>query len=132
MRIGALAAAAGVSTKAVRFYEASGLLPEPRRTSTGYRDYDQQAAARLGFIKDAQVAGLSLAEIREVLAIRDAGRSPCEHVGALIGAHLSRIDTRIAELSSARAELRALARRAAATDPAECTDQDMCRIIPRS
>jgi len=129
MRIGELADTAGLSAKTVRFYESAGLLPPPARTSGGYRDYGPASVARLAFIKDAQGAGLRLAEIRDVLAIRDAGQPPCQHVTELIGAHLRRIETRIADLNSARAALRTLARRAADTDPAACTEQDMCRII---
>ncbi|MEU3048064.1 MerR family transcriptional regulator [Streptomyces sp. NPDC006984] len=92
MRIGVLAAGAGVSTKAVRFYEQAGLLPAPPRTSSGYREYAPQAADRLAFIRDAQAAGLTLGEVREVLRIRDAGRAPCEHVGALIAEHLRAVE----------------------------------------
>ncbi|WP_089105835.1 MerR family DNA-binding transcriptional regulator [Streptomyces hyaluromycini] len=58
MRIGALASATGTTTKILRFYEQAGLLGEPPRTSGGYRDYPAQA--RVGFIRSAQAAGLSL------------------------------------------------------------------------
>ncbi|MGN9843155.1 MerR family transcriptional regulator [Nonomuraea sp. H19] len=97
MRIGDLAAASGVKTKTVRFYEQAGLLPAPPRTAGGYRDYPQQTVKRLAFIRDAQGAGLSLAEIRSVFVLRDAGASPCAHVTApevvddLSEAHLPRV-----------------------------------------
>jgi MerR family copper efflux transcriptional regulator len=131
MRIGDLAAISGLTTKAIRFYEQAGLLPEPPRAPGGYRDYpEQRTAQRLAFIRDAQGAGLTLAEIRSVLALRDAGASPCAHVTpALIDRHLADIDRRLAELRQTRTALRALAERAAATDPAECTDADICRIL---
>lgn len=76
MRIGDLARASGLTTKTIRFYEQTGLLPAPPRTSGGYRDHPEQAAARLAFIRDTQTAGLTLAEIRSVLALRDRGRAP--------------------------------------------------------
>lgn len=129
MRIGDLAAASGVTTKTLRFYEQAGLLPAPPRTAGGYRDYPQQTVKRLVFIRDAQGAGLSLAEIRSVLALRDAGASPCAHVTALVDRHLQDIDRRLAELRATKAALRTLAERAAVTDPADCTDAEVCRIL---
>ncbi|MFJ4188438.1 heavy metal-responsive transcriptional regulator [Kitasatospora sp. NPDC089509] len=129
MRIGELAARAGVSTKAVRFYEQAGLLPAPPRTPGGYRDYPPRAADRLAFVRDAQAAGLTLGEIREVLRIRDDGQAPCGHVTALLADHLHAVEQRIAELTRARAELLRLTGTAAATDPATCTEDDICRIL---
>jgi MerR family copper efflux transcriptional regulator len=84
---------------------------------------------RLTFIRDAQGAGLSLAEIRSVLALRDAGASPCAHVTALVDRHLEDIDRRLAELQATKAVLRALADRGAVIDPADCTDAEVCRIL---
>ncbi|MFI1940853.1 heavy metal-responsive transcriptional regulator [Streptomyces purpureus] len=132
MRIGDLAAVSGVTAKTLRFYEQAGLLPAPPRTAGGYRDYPQQTVRRLSFIRDAQGAGLSLAEIRSALALRDAGASPCAHVTALVEAHLQDIDRRLAELRATRAVLRGLAERASATDPADCTDVEVCRILTRA
>ncbi|MEU0120558.1 heavy metal-responsive transcriptional regulator [Streptomyces albidoflavus] len=134
MRIGDLAATSGLSAKTIRFYEQSGLLPAPPRTPGGYRDYGEQAAARLGFIREAQGAGLTLAEIRSVLALRDSGQAPCDHVTGLIEQRLGDIERRLAELAATRAALRGLARRAAATDPASCGENDICTIFtpPRS
>lgn len=129
MRIGTLAAEAGVTTKTIRFYEEAGLLPEPPRTSAGYRDYPSTALDRLVFIRDAQAAGLTLAEIRGVLAIRDSGQQPCEHVTDLIGAHLAQVEERIAELLHTRAALQALEQRARATDPAACAPDGICMIL---
>lgn len=129
MRIGELATANGLTPKTIRFYEQAGLLPEPPRTAGGYRDYSPQAGTRLAFIRDAQSAGLTLAEIRSVLALRDSGEAPCAHVTALIQQHLADIKRRMAELRKARTALRGLAERAATTDPSACTDADVCRII---
>jgi DNA-binding transcriptional MerR regulator len=130
MRIADLAAAGGVSTKTIRFYEQAGLLAFPPRTPAGYRDYPSEAAARLRFIRTAQAAGLSLAEIGGVLALRDSGQAPCGHVTALIDAHLATIGRRITQLRTAQDELRQLAGRAAALDPAECTSvEEVCSIL---
>jgi MerR family copper efflux transcriptional regulator len=129
MRIGVLATQAGLTTKTIRFYEEAGLLPEPPRTAAGYRDYPPDATARLTFIRDAQAAGLTLAEIRGVLAVRDSGQAPCHHVTALIDQHLAQVEHRLAELIQTRAALRDLKHRAAATDPADCSDNEICMIL---
>lgn len=129
VRIGVLASKSGLSTRTIRFYERAGLLPEPPRTASGYREFPPEASARLGFIRDAQAAGLTLAEIRGILVIRDLGSAPCQHVSVLIGQHLHQISLRMAELHAAREVLRELSRRAAATDPASCTGTSICTIL---
>ena len=130
MRISDLATQAGVTTKALRFYEQAGVLPPPARTASGYRDYDDAALARLRFVKAAQAAGLTLAEIREVVAVREAQGPPCEHVAALLDRHATDLDARIADLQAARAEVRRLRDRARALDPAECRADGVCHVIP--
>ncbi|MER8046564.1 heavy metal-responsive transcriptional regulator [Streptomyces sp. NPDC094032] len=129
MRVGDLAAAGGVTAKTVRYYEQAGLLPAPPRTPGGYRDYPPTAVTRLAFIRDAQHAGLTLAEIRGVLTLRDSGEAPCGQVVHLIDQHLEEIDRRMAELRTTRTALRELARRAAETDPATCAEDGICSIF---
>ncbi|GAA2628285.1 heavy metal-responsive transcriptional regulator [Streptomyces vastus] len=129
MRIGELAAANDLTPKTIRFYEQAGLLPAPPRTAGGYRDYPPRTGARLAFVRDAQSAGLTLAEIRSILALRDSGEAPCAHVTDLIQQHLDDIERRMAELRKTRTALRGLAERAATTDPSTCTDADICSII---
>lgn len=130
MRIGELAEISGLTTKTIRFYEDAGLLPAPPRSANGYRDYPPAAVSRLRFVRTAQAAGLSLAEIAEVLAIRDDGRAPCTHVAAIVDSHLREIRRRIRELRTAQRELERLAERAATFDPADCNSaDDVCRIL---
>ena len=129
MRIGELAARAGVTAKALRFYEQVGVLPEPARTSAGYRDYDSGALARLGFVKAAQAAGLTLAEIRQVIAVRDSEGPPCVHVAALLDQHLADLDGRIAELAATRVEVERLRARARTLDPAACGVDAVCHVL---
>lgn len=120
MLIGALAEATGVATRTLRFYEAEGLLLEPRRTAADYRDYDAAAVDRVRFVKQAQHAGLTLAQIREILAMRDSGETPCEHVAELVEVRLAEVEARLRVLRRTQAELRALKERVSALDPAEC------------
>lgn len=108
MRIGQLAERVGVNTKTIRYYESIELLPQPARTASGYRIYGADDEARLVFIKTAQHLGLSLDEIREVLALREAGTAPCEHVRAIVREQIGAISQRIAELRRLQKQLRAL------------------------
>ncbi|WP_165988191.1 heavy metal-responsive transcriptional regulator [Streptomyces sp. YIM 98790] len=130
MRIGSLAHAAGVSPKTVRFYEKAGLLPEPPRTPSGYRDYPPEAADRLVFIRRAQGAGFSLAEIRDMLRLREDGRPPCEHAHGRLRDQLRQVEQRIQELEGTRAVLRELT----GTAPVRCTTDpgDARRFCPRT
>ncbi len=109
-----------MTAKTLRFYEQAGLLPEPERTPSGYRDYDEGVLDRLAFVKAAQAAGLTLARIREVIAVRDNTGPPCEHVVALLDALAADLDARIAELTALRDDLRRLRARARHLDLATC------------
>ncbi|WUO94439.1 MerR family DNA-binding protein [Streptomyces sp. NBC_00273] len=82
-------------------------------------------------VRDAQGAGLTLAEIRSVLEIRDSGQAPCGQVTRLIGQRLGDIEQRMAELRQTRTALRELARRAAVTDPDTCSEGEICTILTR-
>lgn len=77
MRIGELAAAVGVTTRAVRHYHHLGLLPEPERLGNGYRDYTLRHAVVLARVRRLTELGLGLAEVRDVLA-DDAGKDLVE------------------------------------------------------
>lgn len=132
MRIGELATETGLTTKTIRFYEQVGLLSPPPRTPGGYRDYPPHTVARLAFVRDAQAAGLTLAEIRSVLSLRDSGQAPCTQVAMLIEERLAEIDRRMAELRQARTVLRELGHRAAVTDLDTCTAYDICTILTRA
>jgi DNA-binding transcriptional MerR regulator len=113
MRIGELAERLGVTTKAIRFYERIGLLPDPTRTPSGYRSYEEVDADRLVFIKTAQRLGLSLDEIKEIIAFRDRGEQPCGYVAEVLQRQVSDLDGRIREMRALRDELRRLQGRAA-------------------
>lgn len=129
MQIGEVARKIGVATSAIRFYEESGLLPEPNRTPAGYREYDPSVIDRLNFIRAGQAVGLTLAELKEVLGIRDRGETPCTHVAALIDLRIDEIDQRIKDLRRLRRDLTALAGKAAVFDPTDCPPDSICRIL---
>jgi DNA-binding transcriptional MerR regulator len=129
MRIGELASIADVSTKTIRYYESLGLVAEPPRTPSGYREYEPADAERLQFIREAQATGLSLAEIQSVLELKAAGAASCHHTRQLLHRHLDEIDEQIARLRATRIELLELATRAAELDPSTCTDPNRCQVI---
>lgn len=132
MRIGELADLAGVSAKTIRYYESIGVMAEPARTPSGYRDFGDEAVDRLGFVRAAQAVGLALGEIREILGYRDRGEVPCEHVVELIHRRATEIDEQIADLERMRTELHRLERRARSLAPEACRADDVCHLIPRS
>jgi MerR family Zn(II)-responsive transcriptional regulator of zntA len=127
MKIGEVATRAGVPAKTIRFWEDQRLLSPPDRTPAGYRDYDPEILERLAFISHAQVAGLTLEQIRQVLDIRGNGEPPCVHVTAVVTERLAEVEARITELTRTRDQLRDLAKRAATQDPAAC--RGYCSII---
>lgn len=131
MRIGEIAQRTGVSAKTIRYWEDERLVAQPARTPSGYRDYEAGVGDRITFIRNAQTAGFTLEQIRQILEISDSGNAPCEHVEALIEGHLSDVDARIAELTRTRRHLELLARRASRQDPANC-DGYCSIVVPRS
>jgi len=130
MRIGELARQSGVPATALRYYEQVGLLSEPGRTESGYRVYGEDAVDRLAFIRAAQAVGLTLAEVRQVLGVRDAGEAPCRVVTDLIDHRHAEVKARMAELSRLERELAALRARAANLHPRDCDPSGICHVIP--
>src|SRR5260370_39473962 len=129
MRIGEIAEQAGLSTKALRYSERAGLIEERTRTSSGYRDYTESVLDRLRFIRSSQAAGLTLGEIKGVIAFREQGSPPCGHVLELIEGRAADLDRRIAELRVLRDDLRALAARGRSLSPQACSPDPVSRIL---
>jgi MerR family copper efflux transcriptional regulator len=129
MMISDLAAKTGTTPKTLRFYEEVSLLLPPERTLGGYRDYDESAISRIQFIKAGQAIGLTLAEIRNLLMIRDEGSSPCGAAIELLDQHIEEITRRIHELKSLKRDLSELRIRAKGLDPAKCPSGSICHVI---
>jgi DNA-binding transcriptional MerR regulator len=129
MQIGALAAASGTTTKTLRFYEGAGLLPPAPRTPSGYRDYSPDTVARLDFIRRGRAGGLTLAQIRRILDIRDAGTAPCRHVHELLTARVAELDRQIADLTALRTAVATLRNAAATGDPSHCDPATVCEYL---
>jgi DNA-binding transcriptional MerR regulator len=126
MRIGEVAERVGVNTKTVRYYERIGLLPDPQRLPSGYREYNDDDVDRLGFIRTAQRLGLTLAEISEILAFREREERPCEYVLGVLDRQVADLDRRMAEMAHLRRELIALKGKA---DRLPAEDGCYCAVI---
>jgi MerR family mercuric resistance operon transcriptional regulator len=107
LSIGKLAAAGGVGVETIRYYQRRGLLETPGR-GDGIRRYGSNDIRRLRFIRQAQAAGFTLEEIKELLDL-DAGEDRAR-ARELANARVKALDVRIAELKDARDALRRLAR----------------------
>ena len=129
MRIGEVAERAGLTTKALRYYEQAGLLDQPQRSPSGYRDYGQAVFDRLRFIRAAQAVGLTLGEIKGIITFRDQGHPPCGHVLDLIETRATDLDRRITELRRLPDELRGLAERGRSLSPEACAPNLVCHIL---
>lgn len=106
LTIGKLAAAGGVGVETIRFYQRRGLLQEPTRES-GIRRYGGEDLRRLRFIRQAQSAGFTLEEIRELLDL-DASDDRAR-ARELARARVAALDEKIEQLREARDALAALA-----------------------
>lgn len=105
MTIGELARRAGVAVPTVRYYERRGLLPAPRRTTSGYRAYAEDTLARLQFIRRAQELGFKLSEVGELLRLRLDPRTTAAAVKARADAKIADIDRRLLDLQRIRKAL---------------------------
>jgi DNA-binding transcriptional MerR regulator len=105
MRIGELAERVGVNPKTIRYYEGIGLLPDPERLPSGYREYTDDDLDRLRFIRTAQRLGLSLSEISEILGFRERAERPCDYVLEVLDRQVTDLDRRMAEMVQLRREL---------------------------
>jgi MerR family transcriptional regulator, copper efflux regulator len=105
MKIGEVSRLSGIGVEALRFYERNGLIGRPGRTRSGYRLYDDQVLERLDFIKRAQTLGFSLEEISQIIAEREAGRSPCAEVRETVQARLQELEERMKQMKQFRREL---------------------------
>jgi DNA-binding transcriptional MerR regulator len=106
LTIGKLAAAGGVGVETVRFYQRRGLLTEPARAGSGYREYSEADQERLVFIRRARRLGFTLGEISDLLGPAEAN-STAEIISAA-QAKLADVERQISELELVKCRLRRL------------------------
>jgi MerR family transcriptional regulator, copper efflux regulator len=124
LTIGQVADAADVNIQTIRYYERRGLFPIPRRTPAGYRQYTDDAVARLRFIRHAQALGFSLQEIQELLGLRVRHGAACDAVERKTRKKIAVVQQRIHDLQRMRRSLERLAAACAARRPT-----DECPIL---
>jgi DNA-binding transcriptional MerR regulator len=129
MLISDVARRSGVPAKTLRYYEEIGLIEPPARSPSGYRDYDESVLDRLRFIRSAQALGLTLGEIRSVIALREGGETPCGRVLELLRDRAADIDRTIRELRALKADLNQLVSRAEHLSPSDCDPRGICHLI---
>jgi len=103
--IGQVARQAGVGVETIRFYEREGLLEEPVRGVSGYRQYTEQVVNRIHFIKRAQRLGFSLKEITDLLLLRVDAETSCEEVKQRTEAKIAEVERKVVELQRMRQAL---------------------------
>lgn len=121
LTIGRLARQAGVGVETIRFYEREGLIAQPDRRPSGYRQYQPDVVRRVRFIRHAKELGFTLKEIQELLELRVDPRSTCEDVRKRAQAKVADIEKRIASLDRMKTALVRLGRRCRGKGPtSEC------------
>ncbi|MCI0459667.1 MAG: MerR family DNA-binding protein [Gemmataceae bacterium] len=96
---------ASVNIETLRFYERQGILPEPPRRASGYREYPPETVSRVRFIKRAQELGFSLKEIKELLDLTTVPRAKSGRVRHLAQAKLAEIDHKLHDLEAMKRTL---------------------------
>lgn len=122
-RIGQLASITGCPTVTIRYYEKAGLLKKPPRGGSNYREYDDAALERLAFILHCRRHGISLADIRQLLVLRDNSRQECGFAHELVARQLKQVEEQIASLQKLKAVLKELACADA------CAENESCAIL---
>ena len=119
LTISQVANAADVNIQTIRYYERRGLFPTPRRTPAGYRQYADEAVARLRFIKHAQELGFSLQEVQELLALRVRHGAACDVVERKTRQKIEVVQQRIRDLQRMKRTLERLAAACTARRPTD-------------
>jgi DNA-binding transcriptional MerR regulator len=123
-----------VPTSTVRYYERVGLLDLPARTASGYRDYGEDAGARLLFIARARRMGLSCEQITDLIPIWGGANCGAAHdrVTRLIEEKRAEIAERISELEQFDAQLDAVCTELASESPPQACRADLTCCVPES
>ena len=106
MQIGEVANQSEVGIETIRYYEREGLLAEPRRKPSGYRQYNESVVTRLQFIRRSKELGFTLAEIKELLGLWFEADTKCEHVRQRAGQKITDIDEKIRSLQKMKRSLK--------------------------
>ena len=117
---GDLARATGCNIETIRYYEKTGLLPDPPRTDAGYRIYSAAHATRLRFILRARELGFSMEDIRGLMGLEDGAAPTCAEVKERTERHLADVRARIADLRRIESVLAETASRCSGAEVPDC------------
>lgn len=117
---GSLAKKTRVNIETIRYYEKIGLMPDPPRTSGGHRVYDESCLNRLRFIRRCRELDFTIVELRELLAMVEAGDYSCAEVLENTRAHLERIKNKIKDLKKMEKTLKTISARCSGKDVPDC------------
>ena len=106
LKIGEVAKQSDVGIETIRYYERQGLLAEPDRRPSGYRQYDESVVARLQFIRRAKELGFTLAEIKELLGLWFDVNTKCVHVRQRAEQKIADIEDKIRSLQKMKRSLK--------------------------
>lgn len=121
LTIGQVARQAGIGVETVRFYEREGLIEEPDRRASGYRQFEEAVVDRLRFIREAKELGFTLKEIKELLSLKLDPRSSCAEVKERAEAKIDDIEEKIRMLQRMKRALGKLTKACSGNGPAsEC------------
>ena len=123
MMIGLLSRLTDTKVETIRFYEKSGLLPEPARTEGNYRSYEPSHLNRLSFIRRARDLGFSLDQVKALLRLSDDRSQSCTAVDDIAKTHREEVESKIRDLQALKAELDRI------IDSCRCGTVAECRII---
>lgn len=108
LSIGKIAKRAGVSVETMRFYEREGLIEEPARKESGYRQYMETDVKRLVFIQHAKGLGFSLKEIKDLMSLRANPKTTSKQIKLAAQSKLDDIEEKIKMLQGMRRSLKSL------------------------
>lgn len=117
LSIGQVARRAGVGVETVRFYEREGLLDEPARRASGYRQYEESTIGRLRFVRRAKELGFTLKEIKELLSLRLDPSTTCADVKRRAEVKISDVEEKIRTLQRMKKALMRLTKACAGRGP---------------
>ncbi len=123
MNIGEAAKASGVSSKMIRYYEETGLIPAAKRSGNGYRSYGAEDVHTLRFIHRARRLGFSLARIGQLVRLWQDDSRASHEVKAIAEEHIAELTAKIGELDAMRRTLRHL------TDACHGNERPNCPIL---
>jgi Hg(II)-responsive transcriptional regulator len=105
MRTSEVAAQARVNPQTLRYYERRGLLPEPERSTSGYRAYGPQAVELVRFVKRAQDLGFTLDDVASLLQLAEGGPESCDAAREMATEKIADLESRLADLQAIRGAL---------------------------